>query len=222
MSNHGYEAGRLDLPFVGICTFGKYPLVTDWTAIDADVAILGAPFDFGTQWRAGARFGAVIILRPGLGVFQVASLLPVAAAAMWAVYNILTRLVSRVDPFETSLLYTGVIAAALVTPLGLSSWQPLSEPQWAMLLVLVVLSTMGHLLLMLALSFVEATTLQPFNYLLLVWATVMGFVFFDEFPDVWTITGGLIIVLSGLYVIWRERQLARKNVVERPLPRRAA
>ena len=126
------------------------------------------------------------------------------------------------DPFETSLLYTGVIAAALVTPLGLSSWQPLSEPQWAMLLVLVVLSTMGHLLLMLALSFVEATTLQPFNYLLLVWATVMGFVFFDEFPDVWTITGGLIIVLSGLYVIWRERQLARKNVVERPLPRRAA
>jgi agmatinase len=54
---HGYESGRLNLPFVGICTFGKYPYVEDWNAIDADVAVLGAPFDCGTQWRAGARFG---------------------------------------------------------------------------------------------------------------------------------------------------------------------
>ena len=57
MSEHGYEGGRLDLPFVGISTFGKRPYVADWAAIDADVAILGAPFDAGTQWRAGARFG---------------------------------------------------------------------------------------------------------------------------------------------------------------------
>ncbi|WP_428926122.1 agmatinase [Marinibacterium sp. SX1] len=55
--SHGYESGRLNLPFVGIATFGKYPYVEDWDAIDADVCILGAPFDFGTQWRAGARFG---------------------------------------------------------------------------------------------------------------------------------------------------------------------
>ncbi|WP_343116258.1 agmatinase [Ostreiculturibacter nitratireducens] len=54
---HGYEKGRLNLPFVGISTFGKSPYQQDWDAIDADVAILGAPFDFGTQWRAGARFG---------------------------------------------------------------------------------------------------------------------------------------------------------------------
>jgi agmatinase len=54
---HEYERGRLNLPFVGISTFGKSPYQPDWTAIDADVAILGAPFDFGTQWRAGARFG---------------------------------------------------------------------------------------------------------------------------------------------------------------------
>ncbi|MEM6588985.1 MAG: agmatinase [Pseudomonadota bacterium] len=57
MSGHGYEGGRLDLPFVGISTFGKRPYIADWGAIDADVAILGAPFDFGTQWRSGARFG---------------------------------------------------------------------------------------------------------------------------------------------------------------------
>lgn len=54
---HAYERGRLDLPFVGICSFGKYPIELDWSKIDADVAILGAPLDQGTQWRAGARFG---------------------------------------------------------------------------------------------------------------------------------------------------------------------
>ncbi|MDH5749557.1 MAG: agmatinase [Rhodospirillales bacterium] len=57
MTNHGYESGRLDLPFVGISTFGKRPYVSDWNTIEADVAVLGAPFDFGTQFRSGARFG---------------------------------------------------------------------------------------------------------------------------------------------------------------------
>ena len=57
MADHGYEGGRLNLPFVGLCSFGKYPYQPDWNAIDADFAILGAPFDFGTQFRAGARFG---------------------------------------------------------------------------------------------------------------------------------------------------------------------
>ena len=57
MSGHGYASGRLNLPFVGLSTFGKSPYVEDWDAIDADVAVMGAPFDFGTQWRAGARFG---------------------------------------------------------------------------------------------------------------------------------------------------------------------
>lgn len=54
---HNHERGRLDLPFVGVCTFGKFPICTDWDQISADVAVLGAPFDMGTQWRAGARFG---------------------------------------------------------------------------------------------------------------------------------------------------------------------
>ncbi|MDX6804854.1 agmatinase [Terrihabitans rhizophilus] len=52
-----YDSGRLNLPFVGICSFGKYPICLDWDAIDADVAVLGAPFDLGTQWRSGARSG---------------------------------------------------------------------------------------------------------------------------------------------------------------------
>ncbi len=57
MGNHGYETGRLNLPFVGIATFGKRPYVEDWSSINAEVAVLGAPFDGGTQYRPGARFG---------------------------------------------------------------------------------------------------------------------------------------------------------------------
>ncbi|QEX16208.1 SpeB arginase/agmatinase/formimionoglutamate hydrolase SpeB [Hypericibacter terrae] len=57
MASHGYEAGRLNLPFVGHCTFGKQPICTDWDKIDADVAVLGVPYDMGTQYRSGARFG---------------------------------------------------------------------------------------------------------------------------------------------------------------------
>lgn len=57
MTKHGYNSGRLNLPFVGISTFSKSPYVENWDAIDADVAVMGAPFDFGTQWRSGARFG---------------------------------------------------------------------------------------------------------------------------------------------------------------------
>ena len=55
--SHGYDSGRLNLPFVGIATFGKYDYQPDWSAVEADACILGAPFDAGTQWRSGARFG---------------------------------------------------------------------------------------------------------------------------------------------------------------------
>jgi len=57
MSSNNYESGRLNLPFVGHCTFAKAPACVDWEQIDADVAVLGAPNDMGTQWRSGARFG---------------------------------------------------------------------------------------------------------------------------------------------------------------------
>ena len=60
MSQHGYETGRLNLPFVGICTFGKYPYIADWDAIDTDVAVLGAPYDFGCQYRSGCPFRSAV------------------------------------------------------------------------------------------------------------------------------------------------------------------
>lgn len=57
MTKNTYDQGRLNLPFVGICTFGKYPYIEDWDKIKADIAVLGAPFDAGSQFRSGARMG---------------------------------------------------------------------------------------------------------------------------------------------------------------------
>ena len=56
MTNN-YDQGRLNLPFVGMCTFGKYPYIENWDSINADVAVMGAPFDFGSQFRTGSRMG---------------------------------------------------------------------------------------------------------------------------------------------------------------------
>ena len=57
MDNNIYDKGRLNLPFVGICTFGKYKYIEDWDKIDADLAVMGAPFDSGSQYRTGSRMG---------------------------------------------------------------------------------------------------------------------------------------------------------------------
>ena len=57
MTKNSYDTGRLNLPFVGIATFAKRPYAADWSTLEADVAVLGAPFDAGTQYRSGARFG---------------------------------------------------------------------------------------------------------------------------------------------------------------------
>ena len=67
MAGHGYEAGRLDLPFVGIATFAKKPYVEDWDSIDADVCILGAPYDFGTPWRSSTKSRWASICRIWIG-----------------------------------------------------------------------------------------------------------------------------------------------------------
>ncbi len=197
--------------------FAMFPLVV--------TALAGPMLGEHVGWRrwvaVGIGFiGTLIIVRPGFSVFQPTMMLGILAAVMWAFYNILTRKVSRTDASETSLLYTGLVAVALITPFGIAAWIPPAPDLWPLLLLLVAISTTSHLFLILALARIEASEFQPFNYMLLVFATLTGFVFFNEFPDFWTIVGAVVVVGSGLYVILREHQLARSKIVERPLPRR--
>lgn len=164
------------------------------------------------RWTAvGIGFiGMLVILRPGLAVFEVAALLPLAGAIMFAVYQVMTKLLSRTDGMVTILLYTGWVGFLAMSLFGPFDWTWPDAKGWALLVLAGLLGSIGHATVIKALEIAPASVLQPFNYTLLVWATGIGFVVFGDLPDLWTVIGATIIVASGLYVWWRERVRSRR------------
>ena len=152
--------------------------------------------------------GILVILRPGLGVFRVEALIALAAAFLFALYQVLTKVAGRTDKSSTSMLYMAVVGAAVLTAIGPFYWIEPTPEAWLWLGVLSVTGVIGHSSLIYALSLAPASSLQPFNYTLLLWATIVGYLVFDNLPDLWTIVGGAIVVASGLYTIYRERRRA--------------
>lgn len=157
----------------------------------------------GRRWKAVAIgfIGTLVILRPGLEVFRLESLIALSAAFAFAFYNVLTRRVSREDSFVTSMLYMALIGCGAATSVGLASWQTPSPDQWLMMAVLSVTGIAGHLLLVKALEHAPASLIQPFNYSLLVFAILIGILVFAEFPDGATLAGAALVILSGLYAM---------------------
>ncbi|WP_313464625.1 DMT family transporter, partial [Pseudomonas nitroreducens] len=157
----------------------------------------------GRQWLAAAVGfgGTLLILRPGMGVFEPAALIPLAAALTFAFFNILSRRISQTDSFATTTLYMAVAGALSVSAVGLPAWVT-PTPHEAMLMSIVAVSgVVAQLLLIQALKYAQASTLQPFNYSLLAFATLIGLIVFGEVPSAWTITGALLILLAGLFSI---------------------
>ncbi|MGC4012718.1 MAG: DMT family transporter [Pseudomonas sp.] len=157
----------------------------------------------GRQWLAAAVGfgGTLLILRPGMGVFEPAALIPLAAALTFAFFNILSRRISQTDSFATTTLYMALVGAVAATSAGLPVWVT-PTPHEAMLMSIVAVSgVIAQLLLIQALKYAQASTLQPFNYSLLAFATLIGLIVFGETPTIWTITGALLILLAGLYSI---------------------
>lgn len=150
--------------------------------------------------------GMMIILRPGAAALEPGALLALLCAFMFGLYIILTRKVSADDSAETSFLYLAGIGVIGTVALGPVYWVPPDAVGWGFLVLLACMAAFAHLLLMKALEVAPASLLQPLNYTLLVWATLVGFVVFGDFPDSWTITGAAVIVASGLYTIYRERK----------------
>ncbi|CAM3179098.1 DMT family transporter [Paracoccus nototheniae] len=159
---------------------------------------------------AVAMVGALLIIRPGVGVFQPAALLPLAGAFTYAAGALLTRIV-RADSVATSVMWSAVvgsIATSLVVPFF---WQPIALADlWAFAL-LAIFGTASQYLLVRAFSAAEAGVLAPFGYTGLVWAGLWGWLFFGQLPDLWTILGAAVIVAAGLYVWSREARAARKE-----------
>ena len=172
----------------------------------ASVPLLGEVVGIRRWLAIAAAFGGMmIILRPGTGVFDPVSLVTLAGAGCFASYTILTKVISRDDTHETTLFYTGVIGLLLMTIVAPFNWVEPSQIDWFWLIVSGIGGTSAHVCIIIALHMAPASTLQPFNYTMLVWATVLGFLVFGDLPDSWTVTGAAVIVASGLYSWHRER-----------------
>jgi drug/metabolite transporter (DMT)-like permease len=163
------------------------------------------------RWTAVgvASLGMLIILRPGFGAMHPMALVALLCACMWSLYQVLTRIVSRIDPPLTTLFYTALIGTIALTVIGPFYWRAPDAEGWALFALVAGLGASGHYLLIKALQLAPASLLQPFAYTVLVWATLVGFTVFGNLPDLLTVLGALIIVASGLYTLARERRLRR-------------
>ena len=178
---------------------------------------LGAALFLGEPvgWRriagiVAAMIGAMIIIRPGMGVFDAAAILPLIGAFTYAAGALLTRVV-RTDSLATSLVWTvlvGSIASSAVVPFF---WQPIQwEHLWAFVMI-GILGAISQALLIHAFSLAEAGAIAPFGYTGLVWAALWGWLFWGVLPDRWTVLGAAIIVAAGMYIWYRETRAARKE-----------
>lgn len=157
-----------------------------------------------------ALIGAMIIIRPGLGVFQPAALLPLAGAFTYAAGALLTRM-ARADSVATSVMWSAVVGSVLTSTVVPFVWQPIAASDlWAFAL-LGAFGTLSQYLLVRAFSVAEAGVLAPFGYTGLIWAGLWGWLLFGQLPDLWTVAGAALIVAAGLYVWSREARAARKT-----------
>lgn len=192
----------LGLRYLGLAEmhalYAVFPLMT--------LALAGAflgEFIGVRRWIAAAIgfTGTLVILRPGSGVFELAALIPLLSALGFAIFSVLTRRISRQDSFATNMLHMGFFGAVAITLLGLPGWVSPSPAQWGLIAVLSMTGVVAQLLLLQALKVATAATLQPFNYSLLVFATLIGLLVFGELPDTWTVVGACLVIAGGMYAI---------------------
>lgn len=158
------------------------------------------------RWSAiGVGFvGMMIILQPGVAVFSPWALVPLAAALMFAFYSLLTRLVARKDTAQVSFFWTGIGGAAAITPLGLWHWQTMTIPDWGWMSALCCTAIIGHWLLIRAYAVAEASAVQPFAYLQLVFISALGITLFGEVLRVNVLIGAGLVVAAGVFTLWRQ------------------
>ncbi len=151
--------------------------------------------------------GMFLIVRPGSAMFQGAALLSVGAALFYAVYQILTRKLASED-WRVLLFYPAIVGTALLTAILPWFGEAVDAP-WtdvALIIATGLLGTLGHGLFVLAFQRSPASALTPYTYIHLVWATLLGWLVFDRFPDAWSLAGMAVIAGSGLLIALHERR----------------
>ena len=149
--------------------------------------------------------GALIIIRPGSGVFTLYAILPLGAAIFYSTYSLATRFVGTDESPWTSLFYSAIFGAICYSIYIVFNWNPMSNNALLLTIIIGLFGTAGHICLIRALTLGEASLVAPFIYTNLLFTTIWGFVLFGNFPDFWTIVGALIIVAAGIYVWARDR-----------------
>ena len=185
--------------------FACYPLL---------VAALSGPI-LGEQvgWRRWAAIGigflgVLIILQPGLKVFSPYAFVALCSASLFALYALLTRYAARKDSAASSFFWTGTAGAVAMTLVGVWFWEPMIASDWAWMAALCVTGATGHWLLIRCYEVAEASAVQPFAYLQLVFAALIGITVFGEVLEPNVALGAAIVVIAGVFTLWRERQLS--------------
>ena len=185
--------------------FTSYPLLV--------AALSGPILGEVVGWRRWTAIfigfvGVLIILKPGFGVFSPAAIVPLAAALLFALYGLLTRFASRKDTAATSFFWTGVSGSVMMTVIGASYWEPMISSDWIWMGTLCITGALGHWLLIKTYEAAEASAVQPFAYLQLVFVSFIGVLVFGESIELNVAIGAAVVVCAGLFTLWRARQAA--------------
>ena len=181
-----------------------YPLIV----AGLSVPFLGERFGW-RRWMAifTGFIGVIIILRPNTNVITEGSIFAIVGAIMFAVYLILTRYVSRSDTAITSFFWTGIGGTVTMSLISLFIWDDILKEDYLWLLIMCVLSASSHFMMVKTLQVAEASVVQPFSYLQLVFGSVIGVTIFSESIDLMIIVGALVVIGSGLFTTWREYKI---------------
>jgi len=185
--------------------FACYPLLI--------AALSGPVLGEKVGWRRWAAIGVgfigvLIILQPGLTVFAPAAAIALLSATMFALYGLLTRYAARKDTTATSFFWTGTVGAGVMTTVGVWYWEPMARTDWIWMGILCVTGASGHWLLIRCYEVAEASEVQPFAYLQLVFASAIGMVIFRETLEPHVALGAAIVVGAGLFTLFRAKQKA--------------
>ena len=149
--------------------------------------------------------GSLIVIRPGIIEFNLASFAALGTGLFYGIYLIITRKLHNSDSPLLTLLLTGVVGATLSSFLVPIVWIDPNFNQWSLLALMGVFACLGHLFLILSLKYADASKLAPFSYFEIVTNVMLGYYFFGDFPNFWTWVGLTIIVSSGIYIFFREK-----------------
>lgn len=188
--------------------FVSYPLIV--------AALSGPVLGEHVGWRRwtaiGVGFlGVLIILQPGVAVFSPWALVPLLSAFMFALYGLLTRYVAQGDAAMTSFLWTGVVSAIAITPVGLWFWEPMSAVDWGWMLTLCFSAAIAHFMMIKAYEIAEASDVQPFALLQLVFIAILGVTLFGETIAANVVIGAALVVGAAVFTLLRTRMLERQT-----------